>query len=47
VLEQLISKKLGHVFQPILIFVSEERASKMIESKIRSLFQRGAEASSS
>ena len=30
-----------------LIFVSEERASEIIESKIQSLFQRGAEASSS
>ena len=30
-----------------LIFVSEERASEIIESKIQSLFQRGVEASSS
>jgi hypothetical protein len=30
-----------------LIFVSEERASEIVESKIQSLFQRGAEASSS
>jgi len=30
-----------------LIFVNEERASEIIESKIQSLFQRGAEASSS
>jgi hypothetical protein len=29
------------------IFVSEERASEIIESKIQSLFQRGVEASSS
>jgi hypothetical protein len=31
----------------VLIFVSEERASEIVESKIQSLFQRGAEASSS
>ena len=30
-----------------LIFVSEERASEIIESKIQSLFQRRAEVSSS
>jgi hypothetical protein len=30
-----------------LIFVSEERASEIVKSKIQSLFQREAEASSS
>jgi hypothetical protein len=46
---QLIFKMLRHFYNPFwfLIFLSKERASEIIKSKIQAPFKREAEASSS